>query len=159
MPWRKATPCTSCQGSTRQDRTTVSLCVIARKLEASGIMQTVKFLQLTRGKSKSMTIERSSPQARDYRARKHTQPTACRSALNDYETTWFASVRFLGWQGASGLLFGPGSTSSKVSSTDCTQPTPTPRETRSLDHSASLAGRFVQPSIVGVPRVARPRGC
>ena len=36
-----ATPCTSCQGSTRQDRTTVSLCVIARKLEASGIMQTV----------------------------------------------------------------------------------------------------------------------
>ena len=37
------------------------------------------FLQLTRGKSKSMTIERSSPQARDYRAREHTQPTACRS--------------------------------------------------------------------------------
>ena len=30
------------------------------------------FLQLTRGKSKSMTIERSSPQARDYRAREHT---------------------------------------------------------------------------------------
>ena len=30
------------------------------------------FLQLTRGKSKSMTIERSSPQARDYRACEHT---------------------------------------------------------------------------------------
>jgi hypothetical protein len=118
------------------------------------------FLQLTRGKSKSMTIERSSPQARDYRAREHTPPTACRSALNDCASAQAsASVRILGWQGASGPLFRPVSTSSKVSSTDCTQPTPTPRETRSLDHSASLAGRFVQPSIVGVPRVARPRGC
>ena len=101
------------------------------------------FLQLTRGKSKSMTIERSSPQARDYRAREHTPPTACRSALNDYETTWFASVRFLGWQGASGLLFGPGSTSSKVSSTDCTQPLPSTN--RSLDQSHSLTLGWSRP--------------